>query len=156
MQTTQSTHWVWPFPAPAGPETPTPETVTDQTATATAEPIEAPAPGIDERKLGVPPRERDARREIDRKRGELEQRVRAEGEHARETARDVVDSALESVTRLQIITANIDACGPPPATFAGPALVALADSRLTGHADAIERGMEYTADNQLRLLNGEK
>ena len=157
MQTTQSTHWMWPSLAPAGPDTATPET--DETATdatATNEHAETAGPAVDERKLGVPPRERDARREIDRLRGELEQLVRAEGEHARDTARDVVDSALESVTRLQIITANIDACGPPPATFAGPALVALADSRLTGHADAIERGMEYTADNQLRLLNGEK
>jgi hypothetical protein len=142
---------VWPSPAPVGPDTPSPET-----ATATDEHVEAAATAVEERKLGVPPRERDARREIDRLRGELEQLVRAEGEHAQETARDVVDSALESVTRLQIVTANIDACGPPPAKFAGAALVALADSRLTGHSDAIERGMEYTADNQLRLLNGEK
>jgi hypothetical protein len=153
MQTTQSTHWTWPSLAPAGPETGTTET--DETPT-DEHAAEAAGPEVDERKLGVPPRERDARREIDRLRGELEQLVRAEGEHARDTARDVVDSALESVTRLQIITANIDACGPPPATFAGPALVALADSRLTGHADAIERGMQYTADNQLRLLSGEK
>ena len=72
------------------------------------------------------------------------------------TARDVVDTALESVTRLQIVTANIDACRPPSASFAGAALVALADSHLRGHADAIERGMAYTADNQLRLLLGEK
>ena len=55
---------------------------------------------------------------------------------------------------------NLDACHPPPASFAGPALVALADRRLRGAADAIERGMTYTADNQLRLLqtgrDGEK
>jgi hypothetical protein len=164
MQTTQSTHWVWPSPAPSGSDAPasgvaTAETTTDQTTTAetaTSETATPAAPEVDEGKLAAPPREREARREIDRLRGEIEQLVRAEGEHAGETARAVVDSALESVTRLQIVTANIDACGPPPAKFAGPALVALADSRLTGHADAIERGMEYTADNQLRLLNGEK
>ena len=161
MQTTQSAHsWVWPYPAPV-PNAPTRATQTE-IAPAGNEPTDLPrdltgdAPSADprtaDRKLGVPPRERDARREIDRLREEIEQLVRAEGD----TARDVIDSALESVTRLQIVTANIDACGPPPADFAGAALVALADSRLTGHADAIERGMEYTADNQLRLLNGEK
>ena len=69
-----------------------------------------------------------------------------------EPARDAVDSALSAVTRLQVVTANLDACHPPPASFAGPALVALADRRLSGAADAIERGMTYTADNQLRLL----
>ena len=36
------------------------------------------------------------------------------------------------------------------------ALSALADRRLTGHADAIERGMTYTADNTMRLLRGEE
>jgi hypothetical protein len=34
-------------------------------------------------------------------------------------------------------------------------MVALADSHLRGHTDAIERGMTYTADNQIRLLLGE-
>ncbi|MDQ1435320.1 MAG: hypothetical protein QOF59_2136 [Actinomycetota bacterium] len=152
MQTTQSTHWVWPYPAPPVRDAPA---LGDENQI-DPDPTEAPAAKVDERKLGVPPRERDARREIDRLRDEIEHLVRAERDDAPQAARAVVDSALESVTRLQIVTANIDACGPPPATFAGPALVALADSRLTGHSDAIERGMEYTADNQLRLLNGEK
>jgi len=35
------------------------------------------------------------------------------------------------------------------------ALVNLADRRLLGHADAIERGMTYTADNTMRLLRGD-
>jgi hypothetical protein len=154
MQTTQSTHWVWPYPAPALPDAPTQPTHDEnQIGRDRSGPVAAK---VDERKLGVPPREREARREIDRLREEIEQLVRAEGDDSGEHARAVVDSALESVTRLQIVTANIDACGPPPAKFAGAALVALADSRLTGHSDAIERGMEYTADNQLRLLNGEK
>ena len=57
--------------------------------------------------------------------------------------------------RLQVVTANLDACAPMPASFAGAPLVALADAHLRGHSDAIERGMTYTADNQLRLLHPE-
>src|SRR5262245_6795118 len=90
----------------------------------------------------VPSRERDARLEIEELRHEIEGLVRGRGDNPRDT----LDSALESVTRLQIVTANIDACGPPSASFAAPILVALADARLRGHADAIERGMTYTAD----------
>jgi len=100
----------------------------------------------------VPTRERDARCEIDELRHEIEGLVRGRGENPRDT----LDSALESVTRLQIVTANIDACGPPNASFAGSVLVALADARLRGHADAIERGMTYTADNQMHLLRGDE
>jgi hypothetical protein len=99
-----------------------------------------------------PDHERDARDELTRLRVEIEQLVQAEGD----TARSVVDSALESVTRMQIATANLDACRPPPASFVGSALVALADAHLRGHSDAIERGMAYTADNQIRLLLPER
>ena len=102
--------------------------------------------------LDAPAREHDARIEITRLREEIEQLVRGRGE----SPRDTLDSALESVTRLQIVTANIDACGPPSDTFYGAALIALADSHLRGHSDAIERGMTYTADNQLELLRGVK
>jgi hypothetical protein len=102
--------------------------------------------------LVAPPREHDARIEISRLRGEIEHLVR----NQRENPRSAVDSALESVTRLQIVTANIDACGPLSASFAGAAMVALADAQLRGHTDAIERGMTYTADNQLRLLHDQK
>ena len=101
--------------------------------------------------LEVPAREHDARIEITRLREEIEKLVRGRGENPRDT----VDTALESVTRLQIVTANIDACGPPSDRFYGAALIALADSHLRGHSDAIERGMTYTADNQIRLLLGE-
>lgn len=65
---------------------------------------------------------------------------------------DAISAALESSTRVQIARENLDACRPPSDRFAGPALVALADRRLYGHADAIERGITYTADNQMRLL----
>jgi hypothetical protein len=105
----------------------------------------------DVRGIEAPRRERDARLEIARLREEIEQLVRDEGENAR----DVVDAALESVTRLQVVTANIDACGRPSATNVGAAMVALADAHLRGHTDAIERGMTYTADNQIRLLQNE-
>jgi hypothetical protein len=94
-------------------------------------------------------RERDARAEIDSLRDEIEDIV---GVADDERARDAVDSALGAVTRLQVVTANLDACNPPSATYAGAALVALADRRLSGAPDAIERGMTYTADNQMRLL----
>ncbi len=107
---------------------------------------------VQPRLIVAPPRERDARQEIARLRDEIEALVRVQGDNARGT----LDSALESVTRLQIVTANIDACGPPSESFAGAAMVALADSRLRGHSDAIERGMTYTSDNQLTLLRGEK
>src|SRR6267154_2609067 len=97
---------------------------------------------------GAPLREHDAHIEIVRLHTEIEHLVR----NQRENPRDAVDSALQSVTRLQVVTANIEACRPPSATFAGAAMVALADAQLRGHTDAIERGMTYTADNQLRLL----
>jgi hypothetical protein len=113
----------------------------------------APAPPRqDQPRPEVPSRERDARREIEALRSEIEGLVRGRGDNPRDT----IDSALESVTRLQVVTANIDACGPPIPTFAAPILVALADARLRGHADAIERGMTYTADNQMQLLRGER
>jgi hypothetical protein len=133
MQTTQSEHfWLWPRPALTEPG---------------ANDLEVIEPKFD-----VPAREHDARIEIDRLREEIEQLVRGAGDNPRDT----IDSALESVTRLQVVTANIDACGPPSERFVGAALVALADSRLRGHADAIERGMTYTSDNQLELLKGNK
>ncbi len=97
----------------------------------------------------APPREHDAHIEIVRLHTEIEHLVR----NQRENPREAVDSALESVTRLQVVTANIEACRPPSAGFAGAAMVALADARLRGHADAIERGMTYTADNQMRVLH---
>ena len=97
----------------------------------------------------MPARERVAYAEIDRLHAEIADLVRLEGDVR---ARDAVDSALASMTRLQVVNANLSACRPLPARAAGAAHVALADARLFGHADAIERGMTYTADNQLRLL----
>ena len=130
MQSMQTAHpWLLPRLAPSEP---------------TATPVDAPQQSVVE----APAREHDGRLEIARLRDEIEALV--QGEHS--TARETVDSALESVTQLQIVTANLDACGPPPASHAGAVLVAFADAHLRGHSDAIERGMTYTADNQLRLL----
>ena len=68
------------------------------------------------RELG-PACERDARDEIERLRDQIEGLVQVDEE---EPARDAVDSALSAVTRLQVVTGNLDACHPPPASFAGP------------------------------------
>jgi hypothetical protein len=97
----------------------------------------------------VQEREKDGRAEIDRLRDQIETVVSTDDEgHPRET----LDSALSAVTRLQVAGENLEACHPPSDKFAGPALVALADRCLRGAPDAIERGMTYTADNQMRLL----
>jgi hypothetical protein len=127
-----------------GSQPPAPESIDGKPAAVPAAPtVETP---------GAPPREHDAHIEIVRLHTEIEHLVR----NQRENPREAVVSALESVTRLQVVTANIEACRPPSATFAGAAMVGLADEQLRGHADAIERGMTYTADNQLRLLHDQK
>ncbi|HET9727845.1 MAG TPA: hypothetical protein VFR41_00415 [Acidimicrobiia bacterium] len=100
----------------------------------------------------APRHERAARHEIDRLRVEIEELV---GEPANDHARNAVDAALHAMARLQVVTANLDACRPPAAKYYGSSLVALADLHLNGAADAIERGMTYTADNQMRLLKGQ-
>lgn len=98
-----------------------------------------------------PEREREARAEIDRLRGEIEDLV---GNAADTT--ESLGSAIDAVSRLQVVTANLDACNPPKGEHLGRALTDLADRRLQGHADAIERGMTYTADNTLRLLRTDR
>jgi hypothetical protein len=98
-----------------------------------------------------PERERDARAEIDRLRGEIEDLV---GNAA--DATESLGTAIDAVSRLQVVTANLDACNPPKGEHLGRALTDLADRRLQGHADAIERGMTYTADNTLRLLRTDR
>jgi hypothetical protein len=99
-----------------------------------------------------PPAERDARAEIDRLREQIEGLVAGPRDVE---PRDALDAALGKAARLQVVSANLDACNPPKGDHLSRTLVAFADRRLTGHADAIERGMTYTADNTLRLLNGE-
>jgi hypothetical protein len=93
-----------------------------------------------------PERERAARAEIDRLRGEIERLV------SDTSPTESLGTAIDAVSRLQVVTANLDACNPLKGEHLGRALTDLADRRLQGHADAIERGMTYTADNTLRLL----
>jgi hypothetical protein len=123
-----------------------------------AEPVDAEAvvgepvvaePVVAEPVVEGPERERAARAEIDRLRGEIEQLVT---DAADTTDSDSLGTAIDAVSRLQVVTANLDACNPPKGEHLGRALTELADRRLQGHADAIERGMTYTADNTLRLL----
>lgn len=120
-------------------------------ATDTDEPVvEAVVEPVLEPAADGPERERAARAEIDRLRGEIEQLVT----DASDTT-DALGSAIDAVSRLQVVTANLDSCNPPRGKHLGRALTDFADRRLQGHADAIERGMTYTADNTLRLLRTE-
>ena len=105
----------------------------------------------------TPPPEREpwgtsARAEIDRLQTEIADLVNVDYST---DARAAVDAALELSAQLQVANANLDACNPPHGDWAERALVKFADSRLYGHADAIERGMTYTADNTLRKLRGQ-
>ena len=107
-----------------------------------------PAPPAPDRK----PWDSSARDEIDRLQAEITELVDVDYST---DARAAVDAAIELSARLQVANANLDACHPPHGDWAERALVALADRRLYGHADAIERGMTYTADNTLRKLRGQ-
>jgi hypothetical protein len=98
------------------------------------------------------PAKREAKNETERVHNALEELLTAGDAPG---ARATLDTALDAVARLQVVNANNDACNPPDARFLGRALVSLADRRLSGQPDAIERGMTYTADNTMRLLRGE-
>src|SRR4051794_3820537 len=100
-----------------------------------------------------PVREQERHAEIDRLRDEIEALVTSGSTGGAGAA---VETALETVARMQVVTANVDACRPPTGPHLERALQTLADERLMGHADAIERGMTYTSDNTMRLLRGEK
>src|SRR5262245_57744138 len=80
---------------------------------------------------------RDATAEVNRLRCQIERLVRVDADGR---ARDAVDAALATVARLQVVNANLDACRPLSEHELGSAVLALADRRLSGHADAIERG----------------
>jgi hypothetical protein len=97
-------------------------------------------------------RERDARVEIDRLRAKIANLV---GAADRASPLEALDAALGAAALLQVVTANLDSCNPPKGAHLSRSLVTFADSRLFGHADAIERGMRYTADSSIRLLRGD-
>jgi hypothetical protein len=103
----------------------------------------------------VTAREHSAREEIDRLRAEIHALVASSDDASSDDpARSAIGEALPAVARLQVVTANLDACRIPDPR-SGRALVALADRRLQKHKDAIERGMAYTADATMRRLTGD-
>jgi hypothetical protein len=101
---------------------------------------------------GEPAREHDARAEIDRLRAAIANILRGS---AGSTSSEMLDAALGVSARLQVVTANLDSCNPPKGEHLSRSLVTFADRRLFGHADAIERGMRYTADSTIRALRGD-
>ena len=92
-----------------------------------------------------------ARAEIDRLMAELHGLV-SRGERSGRTA---VDEALPAAAKLQVVTANVDACNPTRRSGIAAEMVALADLRVRSRSDAIERSLVYTADNTMRRLLGE-
>ena len=97
------------------------------------------------------PRVHDARNEIDQLMAELHRLV----SRAQATGRDAVDRALPTAARLQVVTANVDACNPTRRPAAGGEMVALADRHMRLRRDVTERSLYYTADCTMRRLLGE-
>jgi hypothetical protein len=90
----------------------------------------------------------DARAEIDQLMSELHGLV-STGETS---GRSAVDRALPMSAKLQVVTANVDACNPSRRPGIASELVALADLRVRKMRDAVERGLVYTADSSMRRL----
>jgi hypothetical protein len=92
-----------------------------------------------------------ARAEIDRLMGELHTLVA----RADPSGRNAVRAALPAAAKLQVVTANVDACNPSRRAGLAAELVALADQQMKARRDAIERGLAYTAEATMRRLTGE-
>jgi hypothetical protein len=97
-------------------------------------------------------RAHDARAEIDRLMAELHRLV-SRGESS---GRAAVEEALPTAAKLQVVTANVDACNPSRRPGIAAELVGLADVHARRRKDAIERGLVYTADSTMRRLLGEQ
>jgi len=65
---------------------------------------------------------------------------------------DAIGEALPASARLQVATANVDACNPSQRAGIEHELVAIADGRVRARRDAIERSLAYTADATMRRL----
>jgi len=91
-----------------------------------------------------------ARAEIDRLMAELHGLV-SRGESS---GRAAIDEALPTAAKLQVVTANVDACNPTRRPGVAAELVALADARMRIRRDATERSLTYTAEATLRRLSG--
>ena len=90
----------------------------------------------------------NARAEIDRLMGELHALV----SRAEPSGRNAVRAALPAAAKLQVVTANVDACNPSRRAGLAAELVALADLHVKARRDAIERGLAYTAESTMRRL----
>ena len=93
-------------------------------------------------------RAESARSEINRLMGELHTLVA----RSERSVLDAIEAALPASARLQVATANVDACSPSRRTGIEQDLVALADRRIRMRRDALERGLTYTADATMRRL----
>jgi hypothetical protein len=91
-----------------------------------------------------------ARGEIDRLMGELHALV-SRGD----ASGSAVRAALPAAAKLQVVTANVDACNPSRRPGLAAELVALADRQVKSRHDAIERSLAYTADSTMRKLTGD-
>jgi hypothetical protein len=96
-------------------------------------------------------RPHDARAEIDQLMTELHSLV----SRGVSSGRGSVDEALRAAAKLQVVTANVDACNPSRRPGIAAELVGLADLRVRSRRDAIERSLGYTAEATMRRLTGE-
>ena len=96
-------------------------------------------------------RAHSGRAEIDRLMAELHELV----SRCERTGRAAVEGALPAAAKLQVVTANVDACNPSRRPGIAAELVALADQRVKPRRDAIERSLAYTAESTMRRLTGE-
>ena len=96
-------------------------------------------------------RAHDARAEIDPLMAELHRLVSRSGS----SGRDAVEEALPTAAKLQVVTANVDACNPSRRAGIAAELSAVADLHARTRRDAVERSLVYTADSTMRRLLGE-
>ena len=89
-----------------------------------------------------------ARAEINRLMAELHTLVA----RSERSVLDAIGEALPASARLQVATANVDACNPSRRSGIANDLVAIADLHVRTRRDAIERGLAYTADATMRRL----
>jgi hypothetical protein len=93
-------------------------------------------------------RTESARAEINRLMGELHTLVA----RSERSVLDAIEAALPASARLQVATANVDACNPSRRAGIEHDLVAMADRRVRMRRDALERSLTYTADATMRRL----
>jgi hypothetical protein len=98
--------------------------------------------------VAEPVRAHDARAEIDRLMAELHHLVSGRAR----SGRDAVDGALPTAAKLQVVTANVDACNPSRRPGIATDLVNMADQRARTRRDATERILVYTSDATMRRL----